>query len=670
MNQLTRQILPSLFFALISSLLLQACTPSEQNEEDGFRYRSALQPFTSCDELTDYLIETAQQESKLVDYYYALPVVVDSRVMDGVLSDASNNEAAGTASAEDSSAQATTAIDQFTGTNNQVSGVDEGDFVKTDGEYSYLLSGGYLVIIDSWPADQTHEVSRLKLEGSPQALFVKDDLLWVVSQLYRYRDSEPVQPMQFVSRSEQWAQVTMLDISQRDAPVVVRKVDFEGNYLDARRIDNQVYMVSTARLDLSSYLDASGELDMETLLPVFEDTKISGDSAQRSRHLISKCGQIFRPETANGTGTLSLISFDLADPYAELQRQSIISDGGQVYANRDHLYLAMMENEFWRWQPVMQEQAEQPIPGTTLHKFSLSGQPQYLASGRVDGYMLNQFSMDEQDDLLRIVTTSDAWWSDEPPQNSLFILQQNGGELTVRSKLGGLGKPGERIYSARFIGDQAFVVTFEQIDPLYTLDLSDPDAPRVAGELEVPGFSTYLHPIGDDLLLAIGRNPESGSVKLSLFDTHIFDQPELLHSEELGQGSNSEAEYSHKAFSWFAAEQTLALPVSRWRSVLAGDAYQYDVFNGLQLYQVDRDTGFQLRGSIDHSSFYQDDETRRWFYPEGIRRSFFIMDELQNSFVYSISARGLKVNALDDLNTDLAAVSLPAYDWQNIFLED
>jgi hypothetical protein len=376
--------------------------------------------------------------------------------------------------------------------------------------------------------------------------------------------------------------------------------------------------------------------------------------------LISECGSIYKPGTANGTGTVSLISFDLDDPLGDIERQTILSNSGLVYANQQSLYIASIEDIYWAWLPVVEGDSV-PRPGTTIHKFNIEDKPQYQASGRIDGYLINQFAMDEHDELLRVVTTDFAWWSDEEPKNSLFILQQNGEKLEQRSSLGGLGKPGERIFAARFTQDRGFLVTFQQIDPLYTLDLSDPDNPAVAGELEVPGVSTYLHPIDAGKIIAVGRN--GSSVELSLFDTSDLYHPRLLHRVSIGNESYSEAEYNHKAFTWFADENLLALPFTRWTGSIDGPYYEYDLFNGLQVYRLDQLNGFEQVGEVDHSSFYQGEAEQRWYFPEPIRRSFFVADSEQNSFLYSISSRGIKVNDVEDLVTDLAALPLPYDSW-------
>ena len=642
--------------------LLSGCSNSDQQEETDFEYRTSLKSFSSCDELTNYIRQTEEQESRLSDYFYAenIPQLINDNVP--VFEDSWTVSAA--SDLDSSLTNGDPLIASYTSTNNQVSGVDEGDFVKTDGNYTYVLNGGYLVIFDSWPAEQTNELSRTSLAGTPLAVFVNEDIAWVVSRLHSYSIND--QLFSFEQRTNLLTEVRLFDISNRAAPVLQRQITLEGSYVDARKIGSNVHMVMNTRMDFSTTVDAESGFDIEALLPVFNDKSFNAGNTAESVELISGCNTIFRPETANGTGTVSVISFNLEQPQSEIQRQTILSNTGLVYANTNHLYIASTEDNFWAWLPVL-EGFDSPKPGTTIHKFSLAGSPAYVASGRVDGYLINQFAMDEDNGLLRVVTSTGNWWSNDVPQNSLYILQQSDNKLEQRSVLTGLGKEGDRIYAVRFQGDQGFLVTFRLIDPLYTLDLSDPDNPRVAGELEVPGFSTYLHPIEPGLLLAVGRSVTNNSIDLSLFDTSDFSNPVLLHKKTIGMGTYSEAEYDHKAFTWDPQLKMLALPVTRWQAnLLPTNFSDYNVFNGLQLYQVNRETGFTLFGEVDHSEFYVNDTAQYGYYPQAVKRSFFINDTEQNSYLYSISYRGLKVNSISDLVDELAALPLPAYDWDNI----
>ncbi|PUB91876.1 MAG: hypothetical protein DBP01_00010 [gamma proteobacterium symbiont of Ctena orbiculata] len=229
--------------------------------------------------------------------------------------------------------------------------------------------------------------------------------------------------------------------------------------------------------------------------------------------------------------------------------------------------------------------------------------------------------------------------------------------MAERAYLEGLGKPGEEVYAVRFDEEKGYVVTFQQIDPLITLDLSDNRNPLVAGELEVPGFSTYLHPIEEDMILAVGR--EGRSIKLSLFDISDFAQPALLYDHLIGSRSYTEAAYNHHAFTWFEQEKMLAIPITEWGQT--GTAFDYnDIFNGLELFRVTAQAGIQPYAAIDHDIFYKDPNSPNFYYPESVRRSFFVADDAMNSYIYSISGRGLLVNDLAAPDTNLAEIALPS----------
>lgn len=642
--------------------LLAACSSSDDTIHN-FQYKSALNTFSSCDELSRYLVETGKQQKNLYEY------VQNEGFSSGLFTNVIENDAdTGSPSSAQVTLDESSTIIDYTGTNNQVSGVDEADFVKTDGQYTYIVTGGYFVIIDNWPVESAKELSRMELTGTPAELLIYQDIVWIVSQQTGFDNELGDALANFSSRVSQQTLVKMYDITDRSHPELLRETAIEGFYVAARRINQRVHLVTSASLDISYLVDGvQSEPDLNELLPIFTDVLYSNTEPSVTTRLISSCEHIFRPGTANGTSTISLLSFDLEEPAGDIQRQTIISNSGTVYANEEHLYIATTEDQYWSWLPVF-EGDTYPQPGTTFHKFNLSGVPAYLASGRVDGYIINQFAMDEYQDAFRVLTTISAWWLDQDPLNSLYILGQSGTQLVQRSVLDNLGKPGERIYAARFLDEKGFLVTFQQIDPLYTLDLSDPDNPRVAGELEVPGFSTYLHPLDDELLLAIGRNASNDAIDLSLFDIGDFKNPELLFRESIGDGSYTEAQYNHKAFTWFSQQQMLALPVTRWQENLFDDGfYGYDVFNGLMVYQVNRQTGFEFYGEVDHSDLYKNEADLLWYYPDNIRRSFFTLDSDQQSYLYSISSRGIKVNSMPELES-LVSLPLPVFEWQDNLL--
>ncbi|MCU7867730.1 MAG: beta-propeller domain-containing protein [Candidatus Thiodiazotropha sp. (ex Lucinoma borealis)] len=651
---------------LLSTLLtlLSACNSSDSNNDrteiTAAQNETQLTQFSQCDELKSYLISTSQKQNALLDYTQTLPVEIQDNF---------NSSPLPTTGSDSGQAVSPPAINSVTGTNNQVAGVDEADFVKTNGEYTYLLSGGYFMILQTWPADQSQELSRTEIDGTPRALFFHEDVVWVVSDLSQqsYPQFEESLSTDFAPRINQMTKVTLLRVTNPQQPALIRETVFESSYVDARRIDQQVYLIVSAQLNLSPVLDDPDNVEVDELLPILADNTAPSTNTELTTSVICGCDAVYRPEVANGTATTTILSFDLATPLADISSQTVLGNSSMVYANQEHLYIASVEDQNWLWMPVM-DGAEDPTPSTTIHKFTLQSSPQYVASGSIDGHLLNQFAIDEYEGMLRLVTTEQAWWSTADPENRLYVMQQSGDQLVERARLDSLGKPGESVYAMRFDQDKGYLVTFEQIDPLITLDLSDANNPVVAGELEVPGFSTYLHPIEGDMILAIGQDTDNNGIKLSLFDISDFSQPVLLSDHLIGAGSYSEAAYNHHAFTWFEQEQMLAIPVTHWNSSTQDPTFNVDdIFNGLELFKVSAQQGIESYSTIDHDIFYQNQDNSRWFYPEGIRRSFFVTDETMDSYIYSISERGLLVNDLASPDINLAQIPLPT-ESDNVYL--
>jgi hypothetical protein len=240
----------------------------------------------------------------------------------------------------------------------------------------------------------------------------------------------------------------------------------------------------------------------------------------------------------------------------------VVADGDVVYASPGRMYVATT-----RWDPAPEEgdARVQPVPAsphTLVHAFDLTGDgpARYLVSGSVPGTLLNQFSMSEHEGHLRVATTMQE--DPRAQESAVTVLAEQGGALVPVGSVGGLGR-GERIYAVRFAGDTGYVVTFRQVDPLYTLDLRDPTAPKVVGELKILGYSAYLHPIGDGLLIGVGQDAtEQGralGTQVSLFDVSDPAAPRRLHQLTLGQGSSA-AEHDHHAFLHWPASGLTVIP--------------------------------------------------------------------------------------------------------------
>jgi uncharacterized secreted protein with C-terminal beta-propeller domain len=302
---------------------------------------------------------------------------------------------------------------------------------------------------------------------------------------------------------------------------------------------------------------------------------------------------------------------------------------------------------------------------THVHKLEFKTDPSfpnYVASGTVAGQIKDQFSMDEKDGVLRISTTenrlmvdsrnANSWSGSRGSYNHVFAL---GHESDWLKKIGDAGDmaPGEQIYSTRFLGNRAYVVTFRQVDPLHVVDMANPRQPRVLGELTIPGFSTYMHPIDENTLLTIGR--DSGKLQLQIFDVSDPMRPQQKHKFMYDGAANygySEAEQNHKAFTYFADRKLLAFPYYGYN--------QTGMRSSLEVFKVDAGAGFTRVGAVDHTDFMQQNlqNTRNGYcggyYSPMVRRGIFM-----ENFVYSISYGGVKAHDVGDLAGAGNQVALP-----------
>jgi uncharacterized secreted protein with C-terminal beta-propeller domain len=333
-----------------------------------------------------------------------------------------------------------------------------------------------------------------------------------------------------------------------------------------------------------------------------------------------------------------------------------------VYASGEALVLAApSQDPWWFWaQPELEE-------ATDLQWFDLDGlEVRPRASGRVLGTVMDSFSLDVEGDELRVATTTGSWgrwWLDEPEpmMSHVAVFEEANGLLVETGIVGGIA-PGERIWSARFTQERAYIVTFEQVDPLWVIDLSGA-VPQILGELEIPGVSTYIHPLDEDALLTIGYGPgpggqglDWGRVQVSLFDISDVSNPRRADVIDLappGGWSSSGATGEHKAFTYWQAVGTLAVPLSSEGNGSAGRGYHV----GLKLVDVDRERlDLSVRGEIDQDALI--DGNASWV-PE-IERSYFLgYPETGPVSVYSVSALGVAAHDLETLEAQ-GSVAFPA----------
>jgi hypothetical protein len=576
-------------------------------------------------------------------------------------------------------------------TNNQVAGVDEADLVKNDGKYLYITENGALHILEAWPANSTREVGKVDFEGDPRELFVVGDraLVYVSSAETGYSCSYGYD-CDFTGDGTS-TKLALFDISDRTKPEKVREIALTGSLLAARRIGSTVHTVVSDQPILFdgiqtwvNDLDYCDEVKDETTarakvdavraqnVALINATDVLAklpqvhDSLGSQASLLGSCTGFYATAVQQGAAFTTLLSVDMsADEPATTA--SVVSRPGAIYASADALYMSVRDisyEETWNYG----EEDGAVVPETSvIHRFAIGDKPEltaYQASGTVQGHVLNQFSMDEHDDNLR-VATSIGWVPDPNVTSVVTVLGRQGKELVQLGQVGHIG-PKEDIRSVRFDGDRGFVVTFEKTDPLFVLDLSKPTAPSVLGELKVPGFSTYMHLMDETHLLTIGYDADDqgdfswfAGIMLQIFDVSDPKAPKLAHKEIIGtRGSASEAATNHLAFNYFKKKGVLALPLHICEGGSGGEFGTDMTFNGLMIYDVSVENGFKERGRVAHpmsNGEYDDNGCSQWWTAatSDVKRSV-IMDD----FVYSIAKDMVKVQSLDELGTDLASVSI------------
>ena len=626
--------------------------------------------------------------------------------------------------------------EDFSGTNNQEQGVDEADFIKTDGYYIYVLQGSALSILTVPEFGEIEFTSNVSIEGQPISMMLDGERLIVLSSYSPWntdQDDDLYKLLQWDDgynswRSSSMTKFTTYDISDRSEPEVVQELYLEGYNVDAREIGGSIRAVTHSWLyvpGLTGWLDLPSEywdldyqdeenrrafreiiayetilenaealnlLNLEDLIPKIYERK---DGTIIEHDMRSEdCQNFAKPLDGFSRGFTNILSLDLFSDSFSFESDHILSNHPLVYASQDVLVLS--ENSWdWWWFWGQDEIMEQ----TNIHTFDISvlGTTTYTGSGRIDGTILDQFSISEHEGVLRIATTVgqwNRWWMDDPtPMSSSIITLVRGVDLTTDQpilqeygRLDGIAET-ERIWSARFVEDRAYLVTFRNIDPLWTIDLSNPMNPTILGELKVPGVSTYIHPINEDMLLTIGMGPagEDGlgldwsNTRLSTFDISNITDPQAASVLSLSPVENpdegswtwaySEAMYEHKAFQYWGPKEMLAVPLSTYRwvddSTNGEYSWYYEYVSKAILVKVNESTGDMLiHGEINHSSLVNSEESMYWWGGEqNIRRTIFMGD-----FIYAISGAGITVHNLDSMErTDVVAFDIEMPDYYAVY---
>lgn len=630
---------------------------------------SQVGTINSCDALAERFHEFNYYQP----YYFEEPMLFNDIMMEAEESVGMPAPTADSAADLASSSKA-----EFSETNIQEVGVDEPDTVKTNGSHIFTINSNY-----NTPAVQITSVDggNLSLDASvlfnkskPRGLFLNNDQLIVIASSDFYNitpfsssdedivfvDSETSietaqakleasQPdfeimeeslsMPYL-RDENKLEVYIFDISSTTEPSLLRKVSVEGSYNNARLINDQLLFVSNYN---PYFIGDKEEIKGEELIP---EVTYDNQSPQK----ISECTDIKYLPNHSGMNFLVVSSLDTKTQDSKLDSEVVIASTSDIYVSKENMYLTQPSYNYQRFSDF---EAEEGIK-TNIFKFNI------LPSGidlngvmSVPGTPLNQFSMSEYNGEFRVATTSDQWGiSGNDSQNNLYIFDKNLNRVGV---LEGLA-PGERIFSTRFIGEKAYMVTFRQVDPLFVIDLSNSSNPKVLGELKIPGFSDYLHPYDENHLLGFGKDATldgfAQGMKVSLFNVEDPTNPTQLHTFNIGdRGTSSELLYNHKALLFSKEKNIMAFPVSIYTKKSPGvDSWGDLSFVGALNLGLDLEKGFTEQGRYTHLDSAVDGE-EYWSYADvdQIQRILYIGDNLYTISNHKIQSH-FGQDTLDTLN--------------------
>jgi hypothetical protein len=501
-----------------------------------------------------------------------------------------------TAAAPAENAGTTVGGTSFSTTNNQEPGIEEPDLVKTDGSTIFAVERGTLyAVLAGGPSPRLAGSLALGSTGYGAQLLLRGSRLLVISGSQAPPSgvgvAVPALPAAVGGQSSALSggaaaalapstssvasiapspyyyaattTITEVDVHDPAAMKVARTMTVEGTFVDARQNG------ATARLVISSAPRAIATPALGSHVSGWVPARRfhSFITGHRYARLLAPCSAVRRPAQFSGMGMLSILTINLDRGLYATDSTALMADAQVVYGSASSLYVATQ-----RWiNPLTPATNVPSSPETVIDQFDATN-PEHttlIASGEVPGYLLNQFSLSEYHGYLRVASTSrPIWWNaPQPPpsQSYVTVLADHGGTLAAVGQVSGLGA-GQQIYSVRFIADAGYVVTFRRVDPLYTIDLSSPTSPRVAGQLELEGYSAYLHPVAEGLLLGIGQEvgPENepSDAQLELFDVSNPAAPRLQARATLGSGSSSLVQYDHHAFLFWPPTALAVLPVS------------------------------------------------------------------------------------------------------------
>ena len=591
----------------------------------------------------------------------------------------------------------------YSSTNVQVVGVDEPDHIKTDGKYIYVLNDRTLTIIDGYPAENAKIVSRTNLDIQQQKshnMFLNKDRLVIFYTASNYEKRVTALGSSAIVDSI-ITHAIILDVSDPESPTVIKDYEVDGDFHDARMIGKYVYLISTADANRNNLVlpriteHDSPDVVMEPEIFYFDNYEsdyifntitaigtANENFVNSKTFLMGPTNTIYTSHDGlyitykKSISTLHqdaiekdrffnviipLLPISVQHKITEIQNDTSITSAKkhslvteflqETFDDIGYLDKKTLFSNISEQLALYDSRIRQDLESTIVHKIGINnGDIEHKAKGEIPGWLLNQFSMDEYNNSLRAVTTYENYEGDGriTRYNGVYVMDSK--NLNMTGTLGGIA-PNENVFSARFIGDRLYLVTFERVDPFFVIDLAS-ETPKILGELKIPGFSNYLHPYGDDYIVGIGRDADNSGVqqsgvKIALFDVADVKNPSVVDEIVIGSSrqTGSEALDDHKAFFLDQTTGILSLPIyDRIDSMEFSDTQT--AWYGFYVYGIDPQDGFELKGKIKHS------ESERLRSQTGYR-SFFIDDAL-----YTSSPSAIMINDLKDINNEINSIRL------------
>ncbi len=544
--------------------------------------------------------------------------------------------------------------EDYSGTNNQVIGVDEMDNVLTDGKFIYTMYenkvqitfAGVMVDDEFDPSQislyKTFEYSNEICDDEqfyPEGMYIDGDHFIVIGNQYYY-DCENFEAND--SGEDIVPEIYFYWWGYKSSSIKVFVYDIANDFELKDEYTMNGYLTGTRKIEDSLYLVTKNsipfydeEMVIDDYLPTYEVNGIE---------VSANYEDIIYVEGTSPNSFTTFYGIDLST--TEVSTEVILGDSGyNLYVSNENMYLVGRTYYFW---PMMDFfDIGDPVyeSKTAILKVAIgNADVEYKTLGLVDGFMLNQFSMDEYNGYLRVTTTEG--WGDST-NNRLYVLDE---DLKVVSMLENLGKPREQIKSTRFVGNYAYLVTFEQTDPFYVINLSNPNYPLVEGELIIPGYSAYLQPLGEDYILGIGYGDNYGGtngLKIAIFDVSDKSDPVILGEEvifdysEFGWASST-AIYNHKDLLISIEKGIIALPFST-SSWVVTDGYTYD--SGILVYNFDFTDGLSYSGFVKHEE-------------DSVEDVYVYKSKFISEYFYTVSNKYIKVSTLELVEDILYSVNL------------